>query len=198
MIRRYGWASALLAVTTMTGCPTLEPTRADPSAGAAGTIARLQGGALAVGGARAIERLVNQAARDRFPPPPQLATLCQLQPGNTTFDVAKKILAAAREADGYTYPGAKPQSESQDAMMAGLAYRFSGLQKDEPDDDDQVRAPDTVSLILRFSWSDGSPGTGTIIFGIGGSPEDLITGYVLKDMSLTGLPYPGCWPHEEE
>jgi hypothetical protein len=162
-----------------------------PSTGAAGTIAKLEGKELVV------EQLVNQATRDRFPPPPQLDTLCQLQPGGTTFDSAKKILAAAHEANGYIYPGAEPQSESQDATMAGLSYRFRGLERDEPGDG-EVRPPVTVSLILRFSWSDGSPGTGTIIFGIGGDPEDFITGYVLKDMSLTGLPYPGCWPHEEE
>jgi hypothetical protein len=150
------------------------------------------GDPLARGGAAAIARLVSQATRDRFPPPPPLSMLCKLQPGRTTFEDAKKLLASPAD----NYPGTKPQSESQDATMAGLSYRFSTPVQD--DGGDEVRAAETVSLILRFTWSDGSPGTGTIIFGIGGSPEDLITGYVLKDMSLTGLPYPGCWPHEEE
>ena len=28
--------------------------------------------------------------------------------------------------------------------------------------------------------------------------KDFLNGYILKDMSLTGQPYPACWPHEEE
>jgi hypothetical protein len=179
------------------GCP-LDANTDASSAGAAGTAAILRGDRWSAGGSASLDKLVDEAVKDRFPPAPPLSVLCMLQPGSMTFEGAKKLFETADKPS--KYPGAKPQSESQDATMAGLAYRFSGpkmtASEAAPADDPQVAS--SVSLILRFTWSDGSPGTGTIIFGIGGSPEDLITGYVLQDMSITGMAYPGCWPHEEE
>lgn len=174
------------------GCPL------DAGAGgaAAGAASASSAGQVAMGGSAAIEQLIDQATRDRFPPPPPLSTLCELREGRTSFDQAKQLLAKPnKEAK---YPGAQPQSESQDKTMAGLAYRFSGLPKSDAKGHPDAEPPSAISLILRFSWSDGDVGLGTKIFGIGGSMEDLLKGYILKEMSLTGQPYPPCWPHDEE
>lgn len=178
------------AATILVACPVGPP----EGGGAAAELPHLEGGAgtAAEQGGDALKELVLQAERDRFPPAPSLDTLCQLRTGNTDYNEAKKILQV------------KPQGESQDATMAGLSYRFrpvtsgaggasagaggaAGSDEEEP-----------VTLFLTFAWSDGSPGTGTIIFGIGGSPQDFLTGYILQKMSISGLPYPECWPHEEE
>jgi hypothetical protein len=177
------------------GCP-FDPDTSGSETGAAGAGAAWSGVEMAAGGSAALSLLVDQATRDRFPPPPPLDTLCALQQGRTTFDGAKKLLKTPNKQSNY--PGADPQSESQDASMAGLSYRFSAPAKASNEGDANAQAPTSVSLILRFTWSDGDVGWGTKVFGIGGSVEDFITGYVLKDMSITGQPYPGCWPHEEE
>lgn len=180
----------------ISGCP-LDANTDASSAGAAGAAAILRGDRWSAGGSASLDKLVDEALKDRFPPAPPLSVLCKLQPGSTTFESAKKLFETADKPS--KYPGAKPQSESQDATMAGLSYRFSG-----PKMKASAGAPggdpvqSSVSLILRFTWSDGQVGLGTAIFGIGGDETDLITGYVLQDMSITGMDYPGCWPHEEE
>jgi hypothetical protein len=183
-----------------TGCP-LDAGGAGSNApaggaGAAGDAATFSADLAAAGGSAAIEQLIDQATRDRFPPPPPLSTLCDLHADQTSFDQAKQLLAKPNEQA--KYPGAPPESESQDKSMAGLAYRFSGPPTSGAKSDPGAQAASAISLILRFSWSDGDVGLGTKIFGFGGSKEDLLKGYILKEMSLTGQPYPSCWPHEEE
>lgn len=185
-----------LSLLSLAGCPVGPPETGEAAATRLPTLDAVAGSAAQEGG-DALNALVLQAARDRFPPPPAIETLCKLQQGRTDFNAAKKILVV------------KPQGESQDATMAGLSYRFrpatdsgaagaagagsGGAGGAGSDDEDEP-----ITLYLTFAWSDGSPGIGTIIFGIGGSPEDLITGYVLQKMSISGMPYPACWPHEEE
>jgi hypothetical protein len=187
---KYFWVFVPLAL--ISGCP-LDANTDASSAGAAGAAAILRGDRWSAGGSASLDKLVDEALKDRFPPAPPLAVLCKLQPGSTTFNSAKKLFETADKSS--KYPGAKPQSESQDATMAGLSYRFSAPKKTDTKD---PHVPDSVSLILRFTWSDGQVGLGTAIFGIGGDETDLIHGYVLQDMSITGMDYPGCWPHEEE
>lgn len=181
----------LIPVVLLVACPV-----GPPESGGDATLPNLEAiaGTAAEQGGDALNDLVLQAARDRFPPPPSLETLCQLQQGSTDYNAAKKIMEV------------KPQGESQDATMAGLSYRFRPLNSGDGGSAGGAGAggagasedEEPVTIFLTFAWSDGSPGAGTIIFGIGGSPEDFITGYVLQKMSVSGMPYPECWPHEEE
>jgi len=106
-------------------------------------------------------------ADQKLPLPPSTETLCMLQFEETSFDAAKKLFG-------------KPSAESTDKSMAGLSYRYRG----------------EVTLILSFDWHDGTPGWGTVLTGIGSSSQ-LKSGYLLATASLTGAPYPSCWPHEE-
>jgi hypothetical protein len=106
-------------------------------------------------------------AEDKYPPPPTHKQLCSLRFDETSFDDAKKIFG-------------KPAEESTDKTQAGLSYRYHG----------------SISMVLSFDWHDGMPGIGTILTGIGSS-SSLKKGFILKMASLTGAPYPDCWPHEE-
>jgi hypothetical protein len=133
------------------------------------------GGVAGAAGSEAVVRALAavQGQQPQLAPPPSLQTLCSLRFGRTSFGEAKKIFG-------------KPQDESMDKTKAGLSYRYQQDKKD------------AVTLQLTFSWSDGSVGWGTAVFGIGGDEEDLLTGYLLSEASLTGMAYPDCWPHEEE
>jgi hypothetical protein len=108
---------------------------------------------------------------EMLPPPPGVEKLCSLSFGRTEFNEAKKNFGM-------------PEDESMDKSKAGLSYRYQGQDG-------------SVVLVLTFDWSDGEVGLGTKIFGIGGSKEDLLKGYLLSEASITGMPYPSCWPHEE-
>jgi hypothetical protein len=184
----------LIPVVGLSGCPVGPP---ETGGDAAAELPNLKAvaGTTAEQGGDALNALVQQAERDRFPPAPTVATLCKLNAGHTNYNDAKKIMAV------------KPQGESQDAMMAGLSYRFRPANAEaagaagsagaagaggNPDD------AEPITLFLTFAWSDGDVGLGTKLFGIGGSPEDFLTGYILDKMSISGMPYPECWPHEED
>lgn len=179
---------SVLLLIAVSGCPIGPPESAGAAAPRDGASLTAAAGNAAELGGDALDDLVQQAVRDRFPPPPSLDTLCRLVVGETDFNAAKQILG-------------EPQSQSQDATMAGLSYRFrpedsgaGGAGGSRAELDDQ----EAITLYLSFAWSDGQVGIGTAIFGIGGDPEDFIEGYVLSRLSITGVPYPGCWPHEEE
>lgn len=136
----------------------------------------LRAGVGAAGSEAVAKALAKARASVDPPPPPSLDKLCALQFGRTDYEQAKKLFG-------------KPADESMDKSSAGLSYRYQTKTKDG--------MMVAVALLLKFSWSDGEPGAGTIIFGIGGSPEDLLSGYLLSEASITGMPYPSCWPHEE-
>lgn len=188
--------NALTAVMlfVVAGCPVGPPDTGVDATGMSGDLPSLDAiaGSAAEAGGDALGDLVLQAARDRFPPAPELDTLCQLRADNTNFNEAKKILG-------------EPQAQSQDATMAGLSYRYrpadmaggvgghGGAGGSAADEE-----AEPITLFLTFAWSDGDVGWGTKLFGIGGSPEDFLKGYILRKMSVSGMPYPACWPHEEE
>ena len=174
-------------ITALAGCP-WDSSGEQTSNGGASPVS-MRGGVAGAAVAASVEEAVSSATAARFSPAPTLDTLCKLRAGRTTYDEAKKLL-----------PG-KPQNESMDKMNASLSYRFSRpKQKAAGSDGGESSSIDdrSVSLYLSFKWSDGSPGAGTIIFGIGGSTQDFIRGYVLSEASINGMPYPSCWPHEEE
>lgn len=128
------------------------------------------------GAEAAVAKAIAKArASESAPKPPSLQKLCSLEFGRTDYEQAKKIFG-------------KPDDESMDKSKAGLSFRY---------EDEKDGKPIAVTLVLTFDWSDGTPGTGTIIFGIGGDPEDFLTGYILSEASITGMTYPPCWPHEE-
>lgn len=184
-----------LALVALTGCPFGGSGGDDTSDGAAGWFAA-SSDPRASGGAAALEQLADDATADRFPPPPPQSALCQLAVDETSFDAAKALFA--KPDKGSHYPGAQPQSESQDESMAGLSYRFSVPKKTGGAGGAAgATSADSVSLILRFAWHSGKPGWGTVLTGIGSSSV-LKKGYLLSDMSITGEPYPDCWPHKEE
>lgn len=129
-----------------------------------------------IAGSAAVAKAVAKArASESAPKPPSLKKLCSLEFGRTDYEQAKKIFG-------------KPDDESMDKSKAGLSFRY---------EDEKDGKPISVTLVLTFDWSDGTPGTGTLIFGIGGDPEDFLTGYILSEASITGMDYPACWPHEE-
>jgi hypothetical protein len=140
-------------------------------AGVAGALAAAQ-----------VDQAVADALGERFPPAPNVETLCMLRAGSTTYEAAKQLL-----------PG-RPQNESMDARSAGLAYRFSRPKDTQGSAEDLTTGVDdsSVSLYLLFKWSDGS--------FFSGSPaiDPSYRGYVLSEASIKGLPYPDCWPHVEE
>lgn len=194
-IRTWLW---MPMVMMLAGCPVGPPeSGTDPTTAALPDLNGVAGTAAQQGG-DALNGIVLQATRDRFPEPPSVATLCRLDKGHTNYEAAKKIM------------GVKPQGESMDAMMAGISYRFRPVGESDAgsaghagsagaggaaiDGDDA----EPVTLYLSFAWSDGDVGWGTKIFGIGGSPEDFLRGYILDKMSISGMPYPDCWPHEED
>jgi hypothetical protein len=183
-----------MTLLALAGCP-LGPTESGSDAtGALPSIEAVAGNAAEQGG-DALSALAQQAERDRFPPPPSVDTLCMLVAGRTDYNTAKKIVG-------------EPQGESQDAMTAGLSYRFrpassgaggaaasAGGAGGAGGSDDEA---EPVTLYLTFAWSDGDVGWGTKVFGIGGSSKDFLLGYILDKMSISGMPYPDCWPHEED
>jgi hypothetical protein len=179
----------LMTPLVFAGCP-LGPTESDATVEVP-SIEAVAGSAAEQGG-DALSALAQQAEGDRFPPPPSLNTLCMLVAGSTDYKTAKEIVG-------------EPQGQSQDAMMAGLSYRFrpasSGGAAGSAGDGGAAGSGDQaepITLYLSFAWSDGQPGVGTMIFGFGGSAQDFLTGYILDKMSISGMPYPDCWPHEED
>jgi hypothetical protein len=128
------------------------------------------GGAQALGASGAVARAIAAAkTMEQLRPPPPLKTLCSLEFGVTSFEAAKEIFGP-------------PADESMDKSKAGLSYRYEG----------------SVTLVLTFDWHNGKAGAGCIFTGIGcDDGKVLLKGYLLSEASLTGLPYPECWPHEE-
>jgi hypothetical protein len=173
----------------MCGCP-WDTTSTD---GVAGSESAAAGGGDAgssdasASDAESVAKAIAEATALRFPPAPSVDTLCKLRPGRTN-------LAAAQGLFG------KPQSESQDSMHASQSYRFRAPMEQAAGAGGGASVNDqqTVSMYLSFAWSDGSPSAASIFFGIGATPDDFRKGYLLKEMSITGMPYPACWPHEEE
>jgi hypothetical protein len=158
--------------------PTVSSSPQGPAAGvsAAGPVA----GAAA---AASVRDAVASATAARFPPAPDLNTLCMLVVDQTTYEDAKKLL-----------PGV-PQNESMDAASATLSYRFSREASATPNRNSggsQGGDDSGVSLYLSFKWNDGSVWKGHVL-----TDKKPILGYILSELSINGLPYPSCWPHVE-
>jgi hypothetical protein len=185
----------IAVLITMAGCPTDSGSSGDKSQVDAGIIANILNGGS--GDPDDTARAIAEATATQFPPMPSLDTLCQLQVNTTELNAAKKILGM-------------PATESQDSMHASLSYRFQaasdagaggagGAQAHAGSGGGwtDVETNASVSLYMTFDYSDGDVGLGTKIFGIGGTFSDLHKGYIFKDASVEGFPYPSCWPRDE-
>lgn len=131
--------------------------------------------------AASVEAAIANANAARFPPAPSEDTLCRLRFEYTEYADVKELLG-------------KPQTEGMDAMNASMSYRFSRPKNEPRSQAPAAHADQGVMLYLSFAWKSGArPGVGRSLQ----TERDKLSGYILHEASISGLPYPKCWPHIE-
>jgi len=218
-LRGPWWLSVTVgSLPILSGCPVFDSPSGDDAAGASTPDSAAGAGGLS---RETYEEMAAKAIQERYPEAPTIEALCKLAPKEEaqsvlTYDEIKQILGE---------PDEQSQDASEAAMnyrykslTAEQAAAYAGPQSGAAGGDAGVSTGwdrgELVSLYLKFEWwkyappgttewaqNGGEYGTGSIgsvcvgLFGCGPS-EARLNQYVSVDKSITGAPWPYCWPHK--